>query len=125
MRTQLWYLATPYSNYHLGKDEEFRRASVIASNLLSNGVHVFSPIAHTHPIALYGSLPTSWEFWQSFDKAFISVCCGAIVTKMFGWQQSAGVNGEINEFAAASKPIIYMSEYGPTASDLRRIAQYA
>lgn len=55
------YLASPYthSDVHV-REWRFREACRAAAALLRAGITVFSPIAHSHPIAAFG-MPTSWD----------------------------------------------------------------
>lgn len=59
----LIYIAVPYSH----KEESVRLARFESVNraacfLMNKGYHVFSPISHTHPIALAGDLPPGLGF---------------------------------------------------------------
>jgi hypothetical protein len=92
----LIYLAYPYSH----PNQEVRRARFQAANhaaglLMKEGHFVFSPISHTHPIAEAGDLPTGWEFWEGFDRAYLQHCHRIIVLRIEGWEQSVGVQAEI------------------------------
>ena len=89
------YLACPYTH----KDAEireyrFNKANEAARTLILNGYHVFSPISHTHPIALLGNLPISWAYWAEYDKQMLSMCQELCVLKIFGWDTSVGVTAE-------------------------------
>lgn len=48
------YLATPYSKFEGGLEAAFRAAAEVAAKLVRQGESVYSPICHTHPIAIYG-----------------------------------------------------------------------
>ena len=104
-----WYLATPYTAYADGTLEEaFDLACVAAAELIEQGLPVFSPIAHSHPIALLGDLdPTSHALWLVQDEYFIQVAEGIIVLKAAGWQNSKGIFHEIQRFAELKKPLFY------------------
>jgi Domain of unknown function (DUF1937) len=41
---------------------------------MNDGHIVFSPISHSHPIAVSNKLPGHWEFWKKFDESFIEWC---------------------------------------------------
>lgn len=104
-----WYLATPYSKYHLGIEEAFRDACRQTALLIRAGVPTFSPIAHTHPIAIHGDIdPFAHEIWLPADRPMMDAARGLIVCKMDGWAQSYGVRVEIQTFEAAGKPVVYM-----------------
>ena len=102
----LVYLATPYSKYPQGRQLAFRHASALAARLLEAGVKVYSPIAHTHPLAEYSGLdPLDHEIWLPFDEAMMSAADALCVAHMEGWSESFGVQHEIKVFAEAKKPI--------------------
>jgi nucleoside 2-deoxyribosyltransferase len=83
------YLASPYSHDDPAvRLQRFETACRAAAILLRNGVLVFSPIAHTHPIALAGDLPLDWAFWQRFDREMIAACDEVIVLCLDGWASS-------------------------------------
>ena len=75
---------------------------------MNAGNIVFSPIAHSHPIAVQCELPLGWDFWHQFDKAFIDWCDALIVLKLPGWDTSVGVNAEIKIAEEMGKPVEYM-----------------
>jgi hypothetical protein len=102
------YLASPYSHDDPGiRAERFRLACIAAGNLMRDGQHVFSPIAHTHPIARTG-LPGGWDFWAEFDKWFISRCDKVMVLKLEGWRESDGVRAEVALARRFGKPVEYV-----------------
>lgn len=103
----LIYLASPYSAKSAKLREwRFRAVAWYASNLMRSGWLIFSPIAHTHPIADFG-LPTDWDFWQRYDQKILDACTGMIVLKLSGWTESLGVGEEIKIMLRAGKPIEY------------------
>ena len=96
MTKSLVYLACPYSH----PDAEVRRLRFEAANraagkLMQDGVFVFSPISHSHPIALACELPLGWEFWEAFDRAYLTHCHKMIVPMLDGWETSRGIANEI------------------------------
>lgn len=106
---RLCYLATPYSKYHLGIEAAFVHASEIAARLLTQGVRVYSPIAHTHPLAVYGKLdPLDHKIWLPFDEAMMDAADCLVVARMPGWAESFGVKHEIDFFRRDGKPILHI-----------------
>jgi Domain of unknown function (DUF1937) len=104
--TGLTYLATPYSKYPNGIDVAFRDACMLAANLISLGMKVYSPIAHTHPIAIYGSVdPFDHAIWLPLDFAIMDRCDNLLVAHMSGWEDSYGIGEEIKYFTKAGKEI--------------------
>jgi hypothetical protein len=107
------YLAIPYSGM---EEESFRIANEVTSKLMLQGHIVFSPISHSHPIAISHQLPGTWEFWKKFDESFIEWCdeLHAIVIGENGMElmaKSKGVTAEIEIAKSLNKPIGYV-RYG-------------
>lgn len=96
MKEELIYLATPYS--HPDPEvmkQRFHSVNKVAAKLMKEGLHIFSPISHSHPIAIENDLPTNWEYWESYDRAFLKASRKLIVLKLDGWENSVGVTAEI------------------------------
>ncbi len=84
-----WYLATPYSKYPEGMDRAFQEASAVAGWLLKKKIHTFCPIAHSHPISLYGGIPPeAHDVWPPAAKPFMVAASGLIVCMLAGWRES-------------------------------------
>jgi hypothetical protein len=106
-----WYVATPYSKYPRGIEAAFVGACRVAAALVSSGLPCFSPIAHSHPIAVKGGLdPYDYAIWLPANEALIDAACGIVVVEMEGWAESYGVGVEIRRFQAAGKPILYLGQ---------------
>lgn len=104
-----WYLASPYSKYPGGIETAFHDVCEVAAYLISQGVHLYCPIAHTHPIALYGGIdPCDHDIWLPVDQPFMDAACGLIVATMDTWHESYGIQEEIVRFTAMGKPIYYL-----------------
>jgi hypothetical protein len=104
-----YYLATPYSKYPAGIVQAHADACAQAALLVKAGIPVYSPIAHTHPIAIEGRLdPYDHELWLEADRTFMEAAKGLIVCEMEGWQASYGIECEIKYFAQAGKPRFQM-----------------
>jgi Domain of unknown function (DUF1937) len=102
----LAYLATPYSRFAGGIDKAYKDACKLAAHLLIAGVKVYSPIAHTHGIAIYGALDAlDPSIWIPFDEAMMAAADVLIVAHLEGWDESIGIEHEIRFFEAAGKPI--------------------
>ena len=91
------YLASPYSHDDPAvRLERFEAVCRFAAGLMRSGLVVFSPIAHTHPIAISeDGLPKGWEFWERFDREFLEAADSMVVLMLDGWEESVGVQAEI------------------------------
>jgi len=103
------YLATPYSHKNpYVRTARFRKINEVAATLMASGLHVYSPISHTHPIAEAGDLPRGWDFWEQYDRHFIEWCDQLYVYCADGWKESKGVTAEIEIARELGKPIVFM-----------------
>lgn len=110
MSRRIWYMATPYSKYERGPEMAYEEACKCAALLLKRGLFVFSPVAHSHPIAQFGGLdPLCHKTWMPLDLALLDECDGLLVVMMPGWKESVGVRLEIERAQKSEKPISYLS----------------
>ncbi len=111
------YLASAYSHPdpHV-REWRFREACRAAANLLRAGITVFSPIAHSHPIAQFG-MPTSWEFWSQVDREYLARCDVLAVLTLPGWRESVGVQAEIGFARELGLPVEFVAPSELDAED--------
>lgn len=106
----LIYVGTPYSKWADGLDAAFVEASKLTARLMQAGLKVYSPIAHTHPLAVYGNIdPLDHSIWLPFDGAMMDKADAMIVAMMDGWETSKGVRHEIEVFTEAGKPVFFLN----------------
>lgn len=101
------YLASPYSHV----DNRVRNARYVeacrkAAEMVRDGVYVFSPIVHSHPIAQLGT-PITWKFWADFDRKMLGICSEMRVLRLTGWTESEGVKEEIRIASEMGMPVTY------------------
>lgn len=95
-RSLLVYLATPYSHPDADvRERRFHEVNRVAGDLIRKGIHVFSPISHSHSIAMDGDLPKDFEFWQAYCRVMLRACGKMIVLMQDGWKESVGVKAEV------------------------------
>lgn len=117
-----WYLGSPYSKYLAGLEAAHRDVCREVARLIQAGIPVYSPIAHAHPVAVYGEVdPLDHKIWLPVDRPMMDAAHGLIVLKLDGWQESYGLKYEINVFEAARKLVLYMEPGQPTAEIFSRV----
>lgn len=99
------YLAIPYTGM---EEYSFITANRVAGRLMNEGHLVFSPISHTHPIAVECDLPKGYDFWKDYDTTFIEWCDELHVVSLIGWSRSKGVTSEIEIAEGLDKPVHYI-----------------
>lgn len=103
------YLACPYNHPDPAvKQQRFEAVNRAAARLMHDGAAIFSPISHTHPIALAGELPGGWDYWERYDREMLGMCAALYVLMLDGWEQSVGVTAEINIARELGLPITYL-----------------
>jgi len=109
MMKKLTYLATPYSHPDSEiREQRFRVVNLVAGKLMDAGHLIYSPISHTHPIAIEYNLPVTWEFWEQQCLAYLKLSERLIVLMQDGWKESVGVAGEIRIAEQLGIPIEYI-----------------
>jgi hypothetical protein len=106
----LIFLSTPYSKYQGGLQVAFEDACKLAARLIINGLGIYCPIAHSHPIAYYGGInPLDVKLWMRLNEPHIKAANALLVAELPGWKDSEGMKGEMDAFALVGKPIYYVN----------------
>jgi hypothetical protein len=104
------YLGLPYTD--MDPTMEDWRADIsdrIAADLfLREGRIIFAPISAWHHIARKYRLPGTFEYWAKFDEEFIKVSNKLLIITLPGWNESVGVNAEINLAKKYNVPVEYI-----------------
>ena len=107
------YLATPYSSSseypRLEEHYRFVHACEIAVKLIEQGYLVFSPIAHSHPIAVRCEIPGDHEHWKAENLAWLAWCDIVAVGMLPGWEESTGVKWEMKWAKEHEKKIRFIN----------------
>lgn len=111
----LTYVASVYSQGNADAALLQKRYEVVlkwvATNLVERvqrGEVLYSPIAHNHEMAKVATLPKTWDFWKQIDVATLKHCAKLIVLQMPGWEESVGIQAEIEVAKANCIPIEYI-----------------
>ena len=103
------YLAAPFSDPDPQVSEARRHtASLAASIMIDSGATVFSPLSYEEPLMSVG-LTLNADQWYAFDLRILRKCDSLTVLKIPGWEQSYGVQLEINEANRIGIPVRYLS----------------
>jgi len=107
--SKIIYLATPYT--HKSKDVVEQRYILTANKcaeLISEGNVVISPIFYGHNLLKFRDMPGDWEFWKNFCESFLYKSDELWVYKIEGWDQSTGLQSEIDLAKKLNIPIRYI-----------------
>ncbi len=106
MEYGLVYLATPYAKFPGGLHAAIVQACMLTAQLIKKDINAYSPIAHTHPVALHGNLdPHDYSLWLPYDNLMLFKSNSLFVAEMTGWEESKGIKYEVEFFFKSRKPI--------------------
>lgn len=106
---ELIYLASPHSHPDAAvRQARYEAAVKAAARLFAEGRFVYSPIAHTHPIAIAGDIPPDFDHWRAYDRHILTLCDRIVVLKLEGWRESKGVQAELTMSVELNLPVEYM-----------------
>lgn len=109
---QISYLAAPYSHPDPAVVEDrISRLCRVDAKLMKAGIYTVSPLLK-HFIVNYESLPADWNYWQGYSRALLLQVDQLIVVLLDGWQESVGVQAEIELAHALDIPVVYADENG-------------
>lgn len=122
------YLAQPYSSPDREvRQSRFLKGMAVASLLLSQGKHVYSPITHWHVASETFSLPGDFAFWQEHNFYMLDRSSAIYCLLLEGWPASKGLRGELEHWInshGGKKPVnlftVSLLEL-PYNSELRRV----
>lgn len=115
------YVATPYSNYTLGRTAAFHYAQTISSVLISNDIAHFAPIVTGHQISGWAKLPYDDEIWSDYCRPLLERAGGLLIVKLRDWEESRGIQSERFYFAKKGGPIFYADPFTLLGYHIERI----
>jgi len=111
--TPLVYLACPYSHPDPAvREARFHAVNRAAGEMMGRDMLVFSPISHSHPIAVDHGLPTDFAYWAAYNRATLSRCDRLVVLCLPGWRDSVGVRGELAIAHETGIPVEFLDSTG-------------
>ena len=99
-----FYLSHPFNGTEAEKTHRATIAAEVTLQFIQQGIAVFSPIVHNHAMfsvpknkALVDTLPAyeRWDMIRFFDLTMLDKAHGMILLKLEGWQNSTGVQAEL------------------------------
>lgn len=107
------YVASPYS--HPDPVVVQRRYDMVCyyvAHAIPQGHTLFSPILHCHYLSRqYSHLGTDAKSWLGYNKIMQRYAASTLVLMIPGWQESIGVQGEIEYATHINQPIEYVDRH--------------
>jgi len=113
----LIYLASPYSHHdYVWRASRAGKTQDALVRLTAMGFVVFSPVALSALLVGWGSRPWDDPWWYEWSMAFLRKADEVWVLMLDDWQESVGVQAEIDEAQRVGKPVRYLD---PETSEVR------
>jgi len=103
----LWYVACPYTGNKSEIRERMRIFDLVDAHLIKLGYFTVSPLSK-HDVVEEHEVPSDWIFWERYSRELLSKCNGIFVIQISGWEQSTGVNSEIELAKELGIPICFI-----------------
>lgn len=105
------YLGQPYTHAKAAiREQRYFNAARYTASQLRIGQHIYSPIVHCHQLAIDFELPKNFEFWRDYNFSMLRMAKSMHILQMPGWEESLGLNAEIELAETLSIPIEYITE---------------
>lgn len=105
------YLASPYSHELASvRQRRFVQARDFTFYQLGRGVPLFSPIVYGHQFSVEYKVGTSYEEWLALNTAMMDAAHTLWVLCLEGWEESRGVEQEIEYMTSQGKPVYFKNQ---------------
>lgn len=103
------YIASPYTHDDpMIRQRRYEKALDFTAWLaVTYRMWCYSPIVHSHPMDMQLKPGYDHNFWMEWGKALLIPAKGLIVLQIPGWQDSAGVNLEIEWAREIGHPMYF------------------
>ena len=93
----LVYLAAPYSDDDSDvKEQRIANFCLVDAKLSLDGYYTVSPLLKSLLFRYTSKVPSTWDFWQGYGEELLKPCKKMFVIMLDGWEESEGVQAEIN-----------------------------
>lgn len=107
------YLASPYSSpFDVIRERRYINAMLACAQMIKDGKLIYSPIVHWHEVAKRYSLPKDAAFWETLNNTFLMNCVEVRVLTLAGWEDSLGIQAEVNLAIHLDIPVSYWGIQG-------------
>lgn len=101
------YVASPYSSPDKElENTRYRQVVDFCYHALTQGMYVYSPIVHWHPVSRVHNLPGDAVYWDRINMQMLRRAEQLCVLLLPGWDQSRGVARELSIAETLHIPVI-------------------
>jgi hypothetical protein len=102
------FLSFPYSDPNpLVIRQRVSLAEKIAASMIKSGMPIISPVLHWHHLLQRFDIPTTYEYWERYCYDMLKMSDILFILMMDGWDNSAGIQGEIRDANKLGIKIMY------------------
>jgi hypothetical protein len=103
------YILSPYTHDNPKvMQERYEKACKYAGKLIEQGHNAYSPIAHSHGIAIHSGLPLTADYWWPINREMIDWADECHVLQIPGWEESKGMAEELIYCNKRLKPVYFI-----------------
>jgi len=102
------YLASPYSGTDFEQELRYEHVKLAVKFMVEEKLAVYSPILHCHDLARTYKLPTDATYWELVNSGFINNCSELWVLMLPGWEESRGIELELQYARLLEKPVRFV-----------------
>ena len=107
------FVVSPYRDERAGvTGNRVHEAAKYVAELTRKGKVCYSTVSAMHHVSVRFDLPTSWEYWKKHCEAMMANAYEVHVLCLDGWEQSEGVQAEIEIAKMFNKKIQYVKKVG-------------
>lgn len=104
------YLGSPFTHEDPKvMEERYKEALQAAAWLMKKGKTVYAAIPFSYHLSIEGGIGLGWNEWKLQDKTALICSYQLFVLQLDGWQESVGLNEEIEWAQSLGMPISFMS----------------
>ena len=102
------YLASPYSGTDFGQELRYEHVKLAVKFAIEEHLAVYSPILHSHDLTKTYQLPGDAAYWELVNSGFINNCSELWVLMLPGWEESRGIELELQYARLLEKPVRFV-----------------
>lgn len=103
------YLASPYSHENsIIRELRYHQVLLHCETRMKEGKSIFSPIVYGHQFAVNFDFPYAAKTWEFFNFEMLGAANKVEVLLLDGWDESLGVETEIDWAQRFGKPLTYV-----------------
>jgi hypothetical protein len=106
------FVITPYRHENSKiVEQRVKTVNLYVGSLTQAGLVVYSTVSAMHHLAEMCSLPSDWKYWEKHCATMIECSKVVHLLQLDGWEESEGVQGEIEIANNLNKKILNVDSF--------------